>query len=93
MIKCVKRVVLYIFILVPWFVFAGQDNFALSGQGILRFRYIQANQDEISGTYGEVLKQGLSMRQRFDISGNFFLTEYLTIGGTARISNENSRDV
>ena len=87
----INRFILFFLILTPWFVFAWQDNLVLSGEGRLRFRYVKANQDEITGTYGEALRQGLSMRQRFDLSGDFFLTEYLTVGGAVRISNEDSK--
>lgn len=91
--KNISKFIMNILILIPWFVFAWQDNLVLSGEGKLRFRYVEANQDEITGTYGEVLGQGLSMRQRFDVSGDFLLTDYLTVGGTVRISNEDSKDM
>jgi hypothetical protein len=91
--KNINTFIVVILILTPWFVFAWQDNFVLSGEGKLRFRYVEADQDEITGTFGEALKQGLSMKQRFDLSGDFFLVEYLTVGGTVRISNEDSKDM
>jgi hypothetical protein len=60
----------------------------ITGEGKLRFRYVEADQDQITGSYGEVLKQGLGMRQRIDLTLDYFLTDYLTIRGTVRISNE-----
>lgn len=69
-------------------MYAFSDNFMLSGEGKLRFRYVNADRDLITGAYGEELKQGLGMRQRFDLTLDYFLTDYLTVGGTVRISNE-----
>ena len=83
----------FILILMPWIIFAMQDNFIFSGEGKLRFRYVEADEDGLTGVYGEELKKGLSMRQRFDFSGDFFIAEYLTVGGTVRISNEDSKDI
>jgi len=78
----------FIYILIPVCIFAINDSFVLSGEGKLRFRYVEADQDQVTGSYGEELKQGLGMRQRFDLTLDYFLTDYLTIGGTVRISNE-----
>lgn len=70
-----------------------EDRYMLSGEGKVRFRNVDASSEQISGLYGEDLKLGLSFRQRFDLSLDIFLTEYLTVGGTVRISNEDSEDV
>lgn len=77
-----------LFIAIPICLFGFSDRYRLTGDGKLRFRYVEADQEQITGSYGEILKQGLSLRQRFDVSLDYSLTDYLTVGGTVRISNE-----
>jgi hypothetical protein len=89
----VTKCVVVFLILCATIIFAVQDNLIISGEGRLRFRYVEANKDQITGAYGEALKQGLSFRQRFDLSLEYFLTDYLSAGSTVRISNEDSKDV
>lgn len=90
-----NRVILVfiIIILLPIFIFSEQNLFLLSGEGKFRFRDVQANKEQITGVFGENLKSGLSFRQRFDLSLEVLLTDYLSIGSTVRISNEESRDM
>lgn len=77
-----------LFLILPLLIYGSENRYEISGEGKVRFRYVNADQDQITGAYGEELKQGLAMRQRFDLELNYYLTDYLTIGGTIRISNE-----
>ncbi|MDD2889826.1 MAG: hypothetical protein PHE49_04195 [bacterium] len=70
--------------------FAEQDKFTITGEGKIRFKYVEANVDTIKGSYGETLKKGLTLRERIDLSVNVPITEYLKISGTVRISNEDT---
>lgn len=69
----------------------GEDNkFTIGGEGKIRFRYVEASKDTVKGTYGETLQQGLSFKQRLDLSLNIPLTDYISVNGVLRISNEDS---
>jgi hypothetical protein len=70
--------------------FAQQDKFTITGEGKIRFKYVEANVDTIKGSYGETLKKGLTLRERIDLSVNVPITEYLKVSGTVRISNEDT---
>jgi hypothetical protein len=70
--------------------FAEQDKFTITGEGKIRFKYVEANVDTLKGSYGETLKKGLTLRERVDLSVNIPITEYLKISGTVRISNEDT---
>ncbi|MDD5528610.1 MAG: hypothetical protein PHX21_01110 [bacterium] len=74
-------------------VFAEQDKFTITGEGKIRFKYVEANVDTIKGSYGETLKKGLTLRERIDLSVNVPITEYLKVNGTVRISNEDTPTV
>ncbi len=78
---------------IPFALHSLDDRYILSGEGKVRLRNIDASSSEISGLYGEDLQIGLSMRQRFDLSLDVILTEHLNVGGTVRISNEDSKAV
>ncbi len=73
--------------------YAKENNFTIGGEGKIRFRYIDATIDQISGTYGENLKKGFSLRQRIDLLLNVPLTKYLSVNAALRITNEDSRDI
>lgn len=81
------------FTILPVILPAEQDRFALSGEGKIRFRDVEASADRITGPYGEELRQGLSLRQRLDLSLEVLVTDFLNAGGAIRISNENSKEV
>lgn len=83
-----SRKTLFFCFLIPICIYGLNNSYMITGEGKLRFRYVAADQDQITGSYGEELKQGLGMRQRIDLTLDYFLTDYLTIGGTIRISNE-----
>ncbi len=85
--------VLFFIMLIPLSLHCLADGYMLSGEGKIRFRNVDASGEEISGLYGENLPIGLSLRQRFDLSLDVFLTDYLTVGGTVRISNEDTQQV
>ena len=85
--------VLFFCMIIPLSLHCLADGYILSGEGKIRFRNVDASGEEISGLYGENLPIGLSLRQRFDLSLDVFLTDYLTVGGTVRISNEDTQQV
>jgi hypothetical protein len=70
---------------------AGSANgFYVNGEGKFRVRYITADTTDITGSYGEALKQGMSLRWRFDISCGYPLADYFLTEAGLRVTNENS---
>lgn len=63
-------------------------NIEFYGDGKLRLRYVDADQDSLSGTYGETLVPGFSLRERLDLYAGVPVTEFLRIEAGLRISNE-----
>jgi hypothetical protein len=85
----VRLIVIAPLVLGSWI--AGRANgFYVNGEGKIRFRYITADTSGITGSYGEVLKQGMSLRWRFDISGGYPLADYFLTEAGLRVTNENS---
>lgn len=73
------------------FLNAGRANgFYVNGEGKFRVRYITADTTDIIGSYGEALKQGISLRWRFDVSGGYPLADYFLTEAGLRLTNENS---
>ena len=70
--------------------FGRANGFYVNGEGKIRFRYITADTSDITGSYGEALKQGMSLRWRFDISGGYPLADYFLTEAGLRVTNENS---
>jgi len=66
------------------------NGFYVNGEGKFRVRYITADTTDITGSYGEALKQGMSLRWRFDISGGYPLADYFLTEAGLRVTNENS---
>lgn len=69
------------------------NDFYVNGEGKIRFRYITADTSDITGSYGETLKQGLSLKERLDLSAGFPLADYLLLEAGMRVSNEESESV
>jgi hypothetical protein len=66
------------------------NGFYVNGEGKFRIRYITADTSDITGSYGEALKQGMSLRWRFDISAGYPLADYFLTEAGLRLTNENS---
>ncbi len=69
------------------------DGLTFGGEGKMRLRYIQTDSSEITGSYGEILKKGISFRQRIDLFMSYPIVSYLVMEAGVRISNENINDV
>ncbi len=75
-----------LFPLCTFFIYAGKIEF--NGDGKIRLRYVDADQETLSGIYGETLKPGFSMRERLDLYAGLPVTDFLRIEAGVRISNE-----
>ncbi|HEX7319128.1 MAG TPA: hypothetical protein VF399_02075 [bacterium] len=71
----------------------GSDGLTFGGEGKLRLRYVQTDSSEITGSYGEILKKGISFRQRIDLFMSYPIVDYLVLEAGVRISNENVNDI
>ena len=66
------------------------DRLEIGAVARMRFRYVGAAADSVTGINGEVLKTGLDSRARLDLSAAFRLAAPLTLGAAIRLSNEDS---
>jgi hypothetical protein len=66
------------------------NGFYVNGEGKFRVRYVTADTSDITGSYGETLKQGFSLKERLDLYAGLPLAEYFLIEAGARVSNEGS---
>lgn len=76
-------------VLASW-VAGSANGFYVNGEGKLRFRYITADTSDITGSYGEPLKQGFSLKERLDLYAGLPLADYFLLEAGARVSNEGS---
>ncbi|OGC42252.1 hypothetical protein A2Y85_08105 [candidate division WOR-3 bacterium RBG_13_43_14] len=76
----------FLIILCTGFIYA--SGFEIDGDGKLRMRFVEADRETLSGTYGEALKTGFSFRERLDLYAALPITNFLRIEAGIRISNE-----
>jgi hypothetical protein len=67
------------------------QNLDVTGDVRLRLRHVDSpDTGDLAGTYGELVKQGLSLKHRFVLEVAYPLTDQVRAGGMLRVSNEGS---
>src|SRR5512138_135846 len=66
------------------------DRLEFDAAARMRFRYVGAPAESVTGINGEVLRTGLDLRARLDLLASFRLADPLTLGAAIRLSNEDS---
>jgi hypothetical protein len=89
-VHCIWNTVIILACMMP---LKGNDGFTFGGEGKMRLRYIKTDSSEITGSYGEILKRGISFRQRIDLFMSYPIVDYLILEAGVRISNENINEM
>ncbi len=81
------------FIIILCLINVNLADVSFGGEGKIRFRYITADTADIYGSYGEALKQGMSLRARLDLYLSWPIIDNVTADAGLRISNEGTSPI